>query len=180
LGEADQPSLHNIDGAALQGIKARTTSCKGLLWVTRGCAAELENPEMSLVSGFLRVLRSESVGHSFISLDLGPSQPTWSESAASAIVCMLKYGLAVDEDISSAAQENGFWLARSVNGLAGLLLRFVANCLCVCPITEMMRISCSNCASVFYDLSVPPSALFHIAHNVRSICKFFSIMMGYV
>jgi len=114
VGEADQPLLHNIDDAALRGIKAMTISCKGLLWVTRGGAAKYENPEMSLVSGFLRVLRSESVGHSFISLDLDPSQPTWSESAASAIVYMLRSGLAVGEDVSSAVRENEFALR---NGL---------------------------------------------------------------
>ncbi|MCJ1394622.1 hypothetical protein MMC18_007502 [Xylographa bjoerkii] len=110
VGEADQPLLHNLDDTALQCIKAMANSCKGLLWATRGGAVECENPEMALVSGFLRVLRSESVGHSFISLDLDPSQPTWSESAASAIVYMLRCGLAVSEDISSTVQENEFAL----------------------------------------------------------------------
>lgn len=110
VGEVDQPLLRNIDHSALQGIKAMTTSCKGLLWITRGGAAGYENPEMSLVSGFLRVLRSESVGHSFISLDLDPGQPTWSESAASAIVYMLRSSLAVGEDASSTVRENEFAL----------------------------------------------------------------------
>jgi NADPH:quinone reductase-like Zn-dependent oxidoreductase/SAM-dependent methyltransferase len=114
VGEADRPLLHNIDDTTLRGIKAMTTSCKGLLWITRGGAAECEDPEMSLASGFLRVLRSESVGHSFISLDLDPNQPTWSESAASAIVYIMKSGLAVGEDVSSTVQEHEFALR---NGL---------------------------------------------------------------
>ncbi|KAE8141613.1 hypothetical protein BDV38DRAFT_268399 [Aspergillus pseudotamarii] len=110
LGEADQPLLHNLDEAALRGIKAMATSCKGLIWVTRGGAVECQTPEMALVSGFLRVLRSESVGHSFISLDLDPNQPTWSESAASAIRYMLRYGSAISGDISTTVQENEFAL----------------------------------------------------------------------
>jgi hypothetical protein len=69
---------------------------------------------MSLVSGFLGVLRSESVGHSFISLDLDPSQPTWAESSASAIVFILRSGLAVGENAYPAVRENEFALR---NGL---------------------------------------------------------------
>jgi len=37
---------------------------------------------------------------------------------------MLKSGLAVDEDISSAVRENELLLTRSANGFAVLLLRF--------------------------------------------------------
>ncbi|KAF2108586.1 hypothetical protein BDV96DRAFT_504431 [Lophiotrema nucula] len=114
VGEADQPLLHNMDDAAFRGIKAMTTNCKSLLWVTRGGAADYENPEMSLVSGFLRVLRSEYAGHSFISLDLDPSQPAWSESTASAILYMVRTSMAVGEEGSSTVQENEFALR---NGL---------------------------------------------------------------
>jgi len=114
VGEADRPLLHNIDEAALRGIKTMTTSCEELLWITRGGTAECEDPKMSLASGFLRVMRSESVGHSFISLDLDPSQPTWSESTTSAIVYLFRYGLAVDDVVSSAVREHEFALR---NGL---------------------------------------------------------------
>lgn len=114
LGEADQPLLHNLGDAALRGIKAMATSCTSLVWVTHGGAIECDIPEMALVSGFLRVLRSESVGHSFISLDLDPNQPTWSESAASAIVYMLRYGSAAGDDVSSTVQENEFALRDGV------------------------------------------------------------------
>lgn len=116
VGEADQPLLHNLDNdAALRGIKAMVSSCKSLLWVTHGGAVECKTPEMSLVSGFLRVLRNESVGHSFISLDLDPNQPTWSESATAAILYLLRYGEAADEeDVSSTVQENEFALRDGV------------------------------------------------------------------
>ncbi|KAI9705383.1 MAG: hypothetical protein M1820_005213 [Bogoriella megaspora] len=122
VGEADQPLLHNIDDASLRGIKAMAASSEGLLWVTRGGAAEYENPEMSLVSGFLRVMRSEYVGQRFISLDLDPSEPAWSESAASAIVYMLKFGLAnSEEDVLLAVREDEFALRNGMLRVPRLL-----------------------------------------------------------
>ncbi|KAJ5971622.1 uncharacterized protein N7479_001540 [Penicillium vulpinum] len=114
LGEVDQPLLHNLGDSVLRGIKDMVTSCSNLVWVTRGGAIECDRPEMALASGFLRVLRNESVAHSLILLDLDPSQPTWSESASSAIVHMLKHGLASEDDVSSAVQENEFALRDGV------------------------------------------------------------------
>ncbi|KAL4971435.1 hypothetical protein BDW66DRAFT_165239 [Aspergillus desertorum] len=114
LGEADQPLLQNLGDAALRGIKTMATSCASLVWVTRGGAVECDRPGMALAPGFLRVLRSECVGHSFISLDLDPNQLTWSESAAAAIVCMLRHGLAAGDDVSSTVQENEFALRDGV------------------------------------------------------------------
>lgn len=114
LGEAEQPLLHNLGDAALRGIKAMATSCASLVWVTRGGAVECDRPEMALASGFLRVLRSESVGHSFIWLDLDPKQPTWSESATSAIVYMLGHDLDSGDEVSSTTQDNEFALRDGV------------------------------------------------------------------
>jgi NADPH:quinone reductase-like Zn-dependent oxidoreductase/ubiquinone/menaquinone biosynthesis C-methylase UbiE len=110
VGEVDQPLLHNLDAMALKGIKTMATSCKGLLWVTRGGAVECANPDMALVPGFLRVLRNEYVGRSFLTLDLDPKQPVWSQLGASAIVHVMKTGLGSREDVSSTAGESEFAL----------------------------------------------------------------------
>ncbi|KAH0494008.1 hypothetical protein TgHK011_000645 [Trichoderma gracile] len=47
VGEINEPILYNLDAASLEGIKAMSTGCKGLLWVTRGGAVDCERPEVS-------------------------------------------------------------------------------------------------------------------------------------
>lgn len=110
VGELDQPLLHNLDSTTLKGIKTMATNCRGLLWVTRGGAVECTNPEMALVSGFLRVLRSEYVGRSFLTLDLDPKEPVWSEDGASGIVHIMKNGFASREGTASTVADSEFAL----------------------------------------------------------------------
>ena len=110
VGEADQSILHNLDSMALKGIKTMATHCKGLLWVTRGGAVECANPDMALVPGFLRVLRNEYVGRSFLTLDLDPMQSLWSELSASAIVHVMNTGLGSPAGESEFALRDGLIL----------------------------------------------------------------------
>ncbi|KND87310.1 Lovastatin diketide synthase LovF [Tolypocladium ophioglossoides CBS 100239] len=105
VGEMDQPVLHTLDAAGLQGIKAMATGCKGLLWVTRGAAIECVNPNLALATGFLRVLRSEYVGRRFPTLDLDPSTPVWSEPGITAIVHVLQACLGTPDDVYSITAE---------------------------------------------------------------------------
>lgn len=105
VGEMDQPVLHTLDAASLQGIKTMATSCKGLLWVTRGAAVECVNPDLALASGFLRVLRSEYVGRLFPTLDLDPHTPVWSEAGITAIVHVLQACLGTPDDVYSITAE---------------------------------------------------------------------------
>ncbi|TFB04979.1 Asperfuranone polyketide synthase [Trichoderma ghanense] len=90
VGEVNEPILHNLDAASLEGIKAMSTGCKGLLWVTRGGAVDCERPEVSLATGFVRALRNEYVGRKFITLDLSPKGPLWQESGHEAIAQVLQ------------------------------------------------------------------------------------------
>lgn len=113
VGEIDQPLLAGLDVAALQGIKTMATSCKGLLWVTRGGAVECSNPQMALVNGFLRVIRNEYVGRKFLTLDLDPKQSAWALSDASAIVHAMKTGLGETGAVATSsftAEESEFAL----------------------------------------------------------------------
>ncbi|KAL9616277.1 MAG: hypothetical protein Q9160_008839 [Pyrenula sp. 1 TL-2023] len=114
VGEVDQPLLHDLDSMTLKGIKTMATQCRGLLWVTRGGAVECANPDMALVPGFLRVLRNEYIGRSFLTLDLDPMQPLWCQLGTSAIVQVMKTGLGSREDVSSTVGESEFALR---NGL---------------------------------------------------------------
>ncbi|KAK8075464.1 Beta-ketoacyl synthase [Apiospora hydei] len=86
VGEMDEPILYDLDATYLEGIRAMSTGCQGLLWVTRGGAVGCERPEMSLATGFVRTLRTEYVGRKFLTLDLNPQKPLWSEEGLSTIV----------------------------------------------------------------------------------------------
>ncbi|PTB67225.1 hypothetical protein BBK36DRAFT_1158066 [Trichoderma citrinoviride] len=90
IGEMNEPILHNLDAASLKGIKAMSTGCKGLIWVTRGGAVDCERPEVSLATGFVRTLRNEYVGRKFLTLDLDPKGPLWNESGHEAIAQVLQ------------------------------------------------------------------------------------------
>ncbi|KAI2613433.1 putative FSP1 [Hypoxylon sp. NC1633] len=101
LGEINQPVLRDVNAPAFEAIKAMATTCKGLLWVTRGGSVDCEKPDLGLAAGFLRTARSEYLGRSYVTLDLDPSTSSWSEDNAQAIAQVLK----VSFDSSSPAVE---------------------------------------------------------------------------
>ncbi|KAL7625005.1 hypothetical protein AAE478_004219 [Parahypoxylon ruwenzoriense] len=86
VGEVGIPLLRNLDAICFQGIKSMVTTCKGLLWVTRGGAVGYEDPRLALATGFLRTLRNEYVGRRYLTLDLELKASVWSESAIPAIM----------------------------------------------------------------------------------------------
>lgn len=90
VGEMDEPILYDLDSAALEGIRAMSTNCKGLIWVTRGGAVDCERPEVGLVPGFVRSLRTEYTGRNFLTLDLDPKGPLWSDTGVSTIIRVLQ------------------------------------------------------------------------------------------
>lgn len=90
LGEIEQPVLRSVGETSFEAIKAMTTTCKGLVWVTRGGSVDCERPDLGLAAGFLRTARSEYLGRSYVTLDLDPFSPPWSEEDVCAIVQVLK------------------------------------------------------------------------------------------
>ncbi|EFQ34123.1 beta-ketoacyl synthase domain-containing protein [Colletotrichum graminicola M1.001] len=90
VGEMSEPILYDLDPAALEGLRAMSTNSKGLLWVTSGGAVDCERPELSLAPGFIRSLRTEYTGRKFLTLDLDPRGPLWSDAGASAITRVLQ------------------------------------------------------------------------------------------
>ena len=94
----DEPILYDLDSASLEGIRAMSTSCEGLLWVTRGGAVNCERPELSLAPGLIRSLRNEYVGRKLLTLDLDPKGPLWSDVGATAIVQVLQSVFGNPED----------------------------------------------------------------------------------
>ena len=98
VGEIEEPILYDLDSASLAGIRAMCTSCKGLIWVTRGGAVNCERPELSLAPGFVRSLRSEYVGQKLLTLDLDATGQLWSQNGASAVVQVLQNVFSKTED----------------------------------------------------------------------------------
>ncbi|KAF4962500.1 hypothetical protein FSARC_9423 [Fusarium sarcochroum] len=90
VGEIEEPILYNLDRTALEGIRAMSTNCQGLIWVTRGGTVDCERPELGLVAGFVRSLRTEYPGRKFLTLDLDPKGPLWSDSGLTAITRILE------------------------------------------------------------------------------------------
>lgn len=111
LGEMNQPLLRDINAPVLDGIKTMTTSCKGLLWVTRGGAVECDDPDLGLVSGFLRSLRNEYIGRPYLTLDLDPRSPVWAADDVIAVVKILKAGFSSSmaaSDVPGASAASDF------------------------------------------------------------------------
>ena len=99
IGEINRPILHDLDEIRLEGIKNLLTSCKGIMWVTRGGAVDGWDPKFALAAGFLRSLRNEYVGRRIVAVDLDPKSKTaWSDSAILTIVKVLGAIFANSED----------------------------------------------------------------------------------
>ena len=103
IGEIDEPILYDLDSASLEGIRIMSTSCKGLIWVTRGGAVDCERPELGLAPGFVRTLRTEYTGRKFLTLDLDPKGPLWSDAGACAIIRVLQSCFRDSENSSTMA-----------------------------------------------------------------------------
>lgn len=106
VGEINEPILADLDTVRMDGLRAMTTQCNGLLWVTSGGTINSEMPEQALSQGFLRVLRNEYVGRRYLSLDLDPRVPErWiqdRESIVSNIAQVLEEGFGHAKDVLTA------------------------------------------------------------------------------
>lgn len=85
LDDDEQSILSNPNSARFGTMKAFCTRSKGLLWVTHGGTVDCENLEASLNVGFLRSLRAEYVGKRLASLDLDPSQGSWTNESVDTV-----------------------------------------------------------------------------------------------
>lgn len=83
LLETEKSILNGMTETSLQALNNVFSDSKGVLWVTSGASYQSKNPELSLVSGFLRTLRVET-GRALIHLDLDPS-PVYDTNAVTVI-----------------------------------------------------------------------------------------------
>ncbi|KAL2010558.1 hypothetical protein VTN00DRAFT_6365 [Thermoascus crustaceus] len=86
LDELSKPVLYNVKRETYESIRRMIYSSKGVLWLTRGATIESINPELSLISGLLRTIRSEEQSKKFVTLDLDAIQPLSDKRAAEVVV----------------------------------------------------------------------------------------------
>ena len=68
------PFLVSCNETDFQKIKHMFSQAKGILWVTRGAAAESSEPEKAIITGLARTLRSEDHTLKIVTLDLDPTK----------------------------------------------------------------------------------------------------------
>ncbi|KAK3323347.1 hypothetical protein B0T19DRAFT_372277 [Cercophora scortea] len=90
VDDPTRPILSNANEDQFESLKTVCTKPRGLLWLTRGGAAECEEPHASLAAGFLRSLRQEYNGKRLGTLDLDPVQPLWSDESIDTVTAVFR------------------------------------------------------------------------------------------
>ena len=70
LPEFDRPYLKDMRGAQYTHLQSLLTSAKSLLWITRGGGALAVKPELDMILGLARTIRSECESANIITLSL--------------------------------------------------------------------------------------------------------------
>lgn len=71
LTELDQPLLSSLTSGQFTSLQKVLTSVQGILWVVRGAYSGSQNPDVNMVTGLSRSIRSETL-LKFATLDLDP------------------------------------------------------------------------------------------------------------
>ncbi|KAI0403947.1 ketoacyl-synt-domain-containing protein [Xylaria palmicola] len=85
LEEIETPLLSRLEKPQFDALQKALTSVSGALWVVRGAYANSTTPDLNMISGLSRTIRSETL-LPFATLDLDGRSPLPSEKAIEAIV----------------------------------------------------------------------------------------------
>ncbi|GAP90961.2 putative polyketide synthase [Rosellinia necatrix] len=89
LPELDTPLLSNLKAAEFGALQKALTSIRGALWVVRGAYASCTAPDLNMVAGLSRTIRSETL-LPFATLDLDGINPLSTEHTIGAIVRVIR------------------------------------------------------------------------------------------
>lgn len=104
LLEMDNSFLYNIEEEDFLAIKAVYQCASGMLWLTRGGGESATIPEVGLITGFARSLRSEN--HQFRFVELALEEETSAIAAVKHILSVYQQNfMAVQEDLESEYME---------------------------------------------------------------------------
>ncbi|KAL2821621.1 hypothetical protein BJX63DRAFT_427619 [Aspergillus granulosus] len=104
LLEALRPFLVSCGESDFQKIKNILLQAKGTVWVTRGGAVEVGDPQMGLITGLARTLRSEQEGLKIVTLDLDPLEESEKKMAENIYSIFINSLCAVSEDTAFVAE----------------------------------------------------------------------------
>lgn len=96
LLEMDKPFLYGIEEEGFLAIKAVFQCASGMLWLTRGGAEPATRPEVGLITGFARSLRSENSLFRFVELAL--EEKSSARAAVKHILSVYRQNLFASED----------------------------------------------------------------------------------
>ncbi|RJE27111.1 polyketide synthase [Aspergillus sclerotialis] len=89
LDDLVSPILHHPTPNQFDVLRHLLSASRGCLWVSRGAQAESEQPWGALHQGLLRTLRCENATKRYVSLDLDPATPAWTEMSADLVARIL-------------------------------------------------------------------------------------------
>lgn len=87
LSELEKPMLANLSADAFAAVQKTVTEAAGVVWVVRGAYKNATSPDLNMVAGLSRSIRSETMAK-FAVLDLDPSSSQ--ETAANAVFEVVK------------------------------------------------------------------------------------------
>ncbi|KAI0443526.1 ketoacyl-synt-domain-containing protein [Xylaria telfairii] len=102
--ELETPLLSNLKATQFEALQNALTSIRGALWVVRGAYANSTTPDLNMVAGLSRTIRSETL-LPFATLDLDGRSPL---SARNTIKAIVKVFTAVFSNSSSSDGEMEF------------------------------------------------------------------------
>ena len=110
IDSPEKPLLGCLDEHQFLRLKELFDSATGLLWVGFGATASSSNPTTGSVTGFLRSLRSENEGMSYVALDLDGRSQTAQETQLDVIARMFhsRFSNPADSSEFEYASHNGF------------------------------------------------------------------------
>ncbi|KAH8893023.1 hypothetical protein GQ53DRAFT_861382 [Thozetella sp. PMI_491] len=88
--EVEKSLLTTINEDEWDSMKSLITRSRRLLWLTRGAAVNSERPELNLIAGLSRTLRSETPDLDLKTLDLDPNQALEENCGTAKVIHVLK------------------------------------------------------------------------------------------
>ncbi|KAJ8127042.1 hypothetical protein O1611_g6594 [Lasiodiplodia mahajangana] len=85
LQEIERPLLSNLEAAQFDALQKTLTSVRGALWIVRGAYENATTPDLNMIAGLSRTIRSETL-LPFATLDLDGRSPLSTSKVIEAIV----------------------------------------------------------------------------------------------
>ncbi|KAI2643595.1 ketoacyl-synt-domain-containing protein [Xylaria nigripes] len=118
LQEIEAPLLSTLKAAEFDALKKALTSVKGVLWVVRGGYANCTAPDLNMVAGFSRTIRSETL-LPFATLDLDGRTPLSNAKTIEAIGKVFRavfgHGGSSDSEMEYMERAGSFFTPRIVH-----------------------------------------------------------------